>query len=74
MAKLTPTMKAILDVASDGEWHDFYDFARVGAQGQSTSSMVKSGMLSVREVSRGGPKEWVITDIGRLSLISGLRP
>lgn len=74
MKKLTDIQVNSLRLASDGEWHDYYSFARVGAQGQTTHSLVKNGLLDVRQSGIASCKEWRITEFGKAALATGKRP
>ncbi len=74
MKKLTEIQVNSLRLASDGEWHDFYAFMRVGAQGQTTHSLVKHGLLEVEQGSRLGLQKWRITEFGKAALATGKRP
>lgn len=74
MKKLTDIQVNSLRLASDGEWHDYYDFCRVGAQGQTTHSLVKYGLLEVQQSGIANCKEWRITEFGKAALATGKRP
>ncbi len=74
MKKLTDIQAKALLLAADGEWHDFYAFSHVGAQGQTTYSLVKHGLLEVKKDCRLGLQRWRITEFGKAALATGKRP
>jgi hypothetical protein len=73
MRELSAAQSAVLLVAGNRKFFNYYEAASIGGNGRTLAAMVRAGLL-VKNEYPDGSNDWSITDAGRAAIAAATSP